>query len=214
MKTILFQGDSITDCGRNRNLPISMGQGYPTMVAGTLGVQEPYKYTFLNRGISGNRSIDVYARIKCDIINLKPDYLSILMGVNDAWHDYTMQNGIDAETYEKLYCMMIEQLQRDLPQTKIMILEPFVLPGEATCKTQEHPDRWEFFSKEVALRAQAAKRVAEKYGIVFVPLQELFNEAEAGAPVPGYWLRDGVHPTKAGHELIKREWLKGFEKLR
>ena len=214
MQTILFQGDSITDCGRNRNLFDSMGAGYATMVAGALGEKEPYQYTFLNRGISGNRSIDVFARIKCDTINLKPDYLSILMGVNDAWHDYTNQNGIDAVTFEKLYCMMIEQLQWELPNTKLMILEPFVLPGTKTCATEEFPDRWEFFSREVPLRAQAAKRVAEKYGVVFVPLQALFDEVEAGAPAPGYWLVDGVHPSKAGHELIKREWLKGFEKLR
>ena len=97
---------------------------------------------------------------------------------------------------------------------KLMLLEPFVLQGSATENTPEHPDRWDFFYTQVSLRAQAAKRVAQKYNIVFIPLQEMFEKAESDAPESGYWLVDGVHPSKPGHELLKREWLKGFEKLK
>lgn len=168
---------------------------------------EPYKYKCFNRGIGGHRSIDLYARIKEDMINLKPDYMSILVGVNDVWHEYRWQNGLSAEKYELIYSLMIEELLTALPDLKIMILEPFVLPGSATENTEEHPVRWEYFSREVALRAAAAKRVAEKFNLPFVPLQKMFDEAEATAPAPGYWLRDGVHPTQAGHTLIKRAWL-------
>ncbi|MCQ2440740.1 MAG: GDSL-type esterase/lipase family protein [Clostridia bacterium] len=87
MKKILFFGDSITDCGRNRDNDDSLGQGYPLLIKSELGFENPERYTFLNRGISGNRIVDLYARIKKDLINLAPDYVSILIGVNDVWHE-------------------------------------------------------------------------------------------------------------------------------
>ena len=124
-KVILFQGDSITDCGRNREIDRNRGFGYATMVTGVLSAREPYKYTCYNRGISGNRVVDLYARIRKDMINLKPDYISILIGINDVWHEYGQQNGVDAEKFEMVYNLLIEELKRDLPNLKIMILEPF-----------------------------------------------------------------------------------------
>lgn len=213
-KVILFQGDSITDAGRDKEKDVSVGRGYAVLVKADLSANEPYQYRFYNRGVSGNRVVDLYARIKKDMINLKPDYMSILIGVNDVWHEYTRQNGVSAEKFEKIYSMMIEELQEALPALKIFILEPFVLPGSATENNDEHPARWEFFRSEVELRAQAAKRVAEKYNLPFVPLQEMFDEVNADAPESGYWLADGVHPTAAGHELIKRKWLKTFQELK
>ena len=200
-KVILFQGDSITDCGRSRDVDRAMGNGYATFVGGALAASEPYAYSFYNRGISGNRVVDLYARIKIDMINLKPDYMSILIGINDVWHEYTRQNGVDAEKFEMVYDLLIQELKKARPELKIMILEPFVLAGQATMNTEEHPNRWEFFRSETDLRRIAAKRIAEKHGLVFVPLQDLFDQAEASAPEMGYWLHDGVHPTYAGHEL-------------
>lgn len=214
MKTILFQGDSITDCGRNRESTFSHGTGYAGRVRGILMTDEPYKYVTYNRGISGNRIVDVYARMRADIIHLKPDYMSLLIGVNDVWHEYTCGNGVAADKFERIYSMLIEELLAELPDLKIMILEPFVLPGSDTCNTDEHPHRWEYFCEEVALRAAAAKRVAQKYGLTFVPLQETFNNANADAPEMGYWLIDGVHPSFAGHELITRKWLEAFKSMK
>ena len=212
-KIILFQGDSITDTGRAKEpgKENNKGWGYANMVTGELTANEPYKYVCYNRGISGNRILDLYARIKQDMINLKPDYMSILVGVNDALHEYQHQNGVSAEKYEMVYGLMIEELQKALPDLKIMILEPFILPGSATCNSEDRPGRWDFLSAEVSLRAAAAKRVASKYGLPFVPLQEMFNKANADAPEMGYWLYDGVHPSQAGHTLIKRAWLKCYE---
>ena len=212
MKKILFVGDSITDVARSRDNDYYMGGGYATMVAGELGRREPYAYMFKNRGISGNRIVDLHARIRKDIINLQPDYISILIGINDVWHEYTGQNGVCAEKFEILYDMMIRELQQDIPGVKIMILEPFVLPGSKTRTAEEYPARWEFFSSETPLRAAAAKRIAEKYDLVYIPLQKRFDTVNADAP-DGYWLIDGVHPTAAGHMLIKEAWLEGFEKL-
>lgn len=212
-KIILFQGDSITDAGRDRSKELSKGMGYACMASGAIGAEYPDTYTIYNRGVSGNRVVDLFARIRCDMINLAPDYMSILVGVNDVWHGYTKNNGVDAKKYELVYDLMIQELKEALPNLKIMILEPFVLPGTATENTEEHPNRWEYFREGVRERAEAAKRVAQKHGLLFVPLQEMFTAACEKAPA-ACWLADGVHPTAGGHELIKREWLKAFEELK
>lgn len=203
MKTILFQGDSITDAGRSREDDTNRGIGYPMLVSARLAFEYPGRYRFLNRGCSGNRVVDIYARIRSDIINLKPDVMSILIGVNDVWHELALQNGVDAEKYYRIYAMLIKEVREALPGVRIMILEPFVLKGTATM------DCWDIFRSEVEKRAEKARNVAEEYNLIFVPLQNKFDEALKIAP-SDYWLWDGVHPTEAGHELILREWLKGF----
>lgn len=212
-KIVLFQGDSITDAGRSRDTDINPGYGYADMVTGALGLAYPYQFTCYNRGISGNRVVDLYARIRKDMIHLKPDYMSILIGINDVWHEYASGNGVDAEKFEMVYGLLVEELLRDLPGLKLMLLEPFVLPGSATLTDEAHPGRWEFFRAETDLRRAAVKRLAEKYGLVFVPLQDKLSAANADAPEMGYWLQDGVHPTPAGHALIKEAWLEAFDQL-
>ena len=207
MKTILFQGDSITDAGRSREDDICFGCGYPTRVKEELEFEYPNTYAMYNRGISGNRVVDLYARLKSDILNLKPDYMSILIGVNDVWHEFEAQNGVDAEKYFKVYSMLIEEIKEALPEMKIMILEPFTLKGTGNERYFEE------FRDEVAKRAEKAKAIAEKYDLCFVPLQGKFDEAAKLAP-NNYWLADGVHPTTAGHELVKREWMKAFHSIK
>ena len=211
-KLILFQGDSITDAGRSRENDRASGQGYARLTEAELGFTYPEEYTFLNRGISGNRIVDVYARIKMDIINLAPDYMSILIGINDVWHEWTKKNGVSAQKFEKIYDMLIEEIKEALPEIKIMILEPFVLPGSATESNEEQEGRYEYFRKETLLRAAAARRIAEKHNLVFVPLQEKFDAANDAHP--DVWLSDGVHPAAPGAHLIKNEWVKAFEQMK
>lgn len=206
---ILFQGDSITDAMRSRDNDFDTGKGYPTLVKARLGYEEPGKFEFLNRGISGNRIVDLYARIKIDLINIKPDVLSILIGVNDVWHEMSRKNGVSAKKYEMVYDLLLSEVKEALPYVRILILEPFVLHGSATEASEENPQRWEYFRTETPLRAAAAKRVAQKHGAAFIPLQHLFDNACKFAD-SSYWLRDGVHPTQMGHELIAREWIKAF----
>ncbi len=205
MKTILFQGDSITDAGRSRDNDNDRGTGYPTLVSAELGFKYPGEYKFINRGISGNRIVDLYARIKCDFINIKPDYLTILIGINDVWHELGGRNGVDNKKFFKVYCDLIEEIKAMLPDVKIFILEPFVLEA---CATE---DKYNVFRKETEMRAVSAKVVAEKYGLTFIPLQEKFDKATEKAE-PSYWLGDGVHPTAAGHELIAKELVAALEK--
>lgn len=206
MKRIVFQGDSITDAGRSHTDGTSMGQGYPALVSANLGLEKPGRYLMYNRGVSGNRVVDVYARIKIDIINLKPDILSILIGTNDVWHEIYWQNGVSAEKYFMIYCMMMDEIQEALPKVKTMILEPFLLKGEVT---REH---WNEFRFENEKRAEKAREVAEKYHLPFITLQDKFDKAAELAPTE-HWLSDGVHPTLAGSEIIKRAWLDGLKKL-
>lgn len=201
MIKFVFQGDSITDANRNRDDINNYGYGYPNLVASELMCKYPGKYEFINEGISGDRIVDLYARIKQDLINHNPDYLSILIGVNDVWHELNEQNGVAAPKFEKVYSMLIEEIKEALPNIKIFILEPFVLKGSGT---ERYFDE---FLADIKLHSQAAKNVAEKYGLTFIPLQEKFDEASKLMP-PTYWAADGVHPTAAGHGLIKEELIK------
>ncbi|MBR5134775.1 MAG: hypothetical protein IKV35_04175, partial [Clostridia bacterium] len=122
-KRISFQGDSITDCRRDRNdVQFGLGSGYALLVKAELGADCPGEYEFINRGVSGNRIVDLYARIKADFINLKPDYASIYIGVNDAWHEIGNQNGVDTDKFETIYTMMIDEIQAACPDTKLMII--------------------------------------------------------------------------------------------
>ena len=201
MIKFVFQGDSITDAGRDRDNIASFGVGYPNLVASELMFRYPGEYEFINEGVSGDRIVDLYARIKRDLINHKPDYLSILIGVNDVWHELNEQNGVATPKFEKIYSMLIEEIKEALPNIKIFILEPFVLKGSGT---ERYFDE---FLADVKLHSQAAKNVADKYDLTFIPLQEKFDEASLLMP-DTYWLADGVHPTAAGHALIKEELIK------
>ena len=175
-------------------------------------MEHPNEYTFINRGISGNRIVDVYARIKMDFINLKPDYASIYIGVNDTWHEIVHQNGVDTDKFEKIYTMLIDEVQAACPDIKLMIIAPYVLEGPATCNTEEMPDRLERFRVDVAEKAAVAKKIAQKYDLPLIELQPVFDEALKRAPA-SYWTGDGVHPTICGHEMIKRLWMETFEKM-
>ena len=209
---ILFFGDSITDMGRSREANKSTdiwsyGSGYPMFAAGSLYGENPQKYEVINRGISGNRVVDLYARIKSDVWNLQPDVLSILIGINDVWHEISGKNGVELDRFEKIYRLMIEDTKKVLPDLKIVLCEPFVLEGIATA--EEGTDQFPRFC-DVSKYAAVVKKLAKEYGLYFLPLQEKFNEAAAkfGAR---YYLYDGVHPMVAGAKLIADEWVKLFK---
>lgn len=203
MKTLLFQGDSITDCGRSRTDDNYIGSGYPAFIAAQLLGDQPEKnWNILNRGISGNRVVDLYARWRIDALNLNPDILSILIGVNDTWHEQN-QNGVDVPRYDKFYRMLMDWTRQALPDTKIVLMEPFVLETGAVTSS---------WLPEIRERQEDVRKIAEDYNTVFVPLQKLFDDAAKLAPM-NYWLRDGVHPTPAGHRLIQKAWLEAAAEL-
>ncbi len=205
MLRYLFQGDSITDANRvdiDEGVGSCLfGYGYPILLASEYLKSHKGKIEFINKGVSGDRIVDLYARIKDDIINLKPDIMSILIGVNDVWHELSVQNGVEAQKFEMIYSMLIEEVKEALPDIKIIILEPFVLNGSGT------EMYYDTFREEVQKRGAAAQRIAEKYGLYFVPLQKEFDKASADGDT-AYWTTDGVHPNAAGHQLIKEELAK------
>ena len=204
---ILFQGDSITDAGRSRDNDLNIGVGYPLLVKSSLGFELPGKYEFVNRGLGGNKIVDIYARLKYDIINLKPDVMSILVGVNDVWHEFRESpSGVDADKYFKIYDMLIEEVKSALPDIKIIIMEPFVLKASAT------EEKWDDFNAEVKKRAEMAKKISIKYNLPYIALQDGFDKL-AKSIEASYCLADGVHPTAMGHEYIKNEWIKMFKTL-
>lgn len=206
---ILFQGDSITDGNRGRNEDPNhiMGHGYAFSIASRIGADFPEKnYKFYNRGISGNKVTDLEKRWQTDTLDLKPDVLSILVGVNDAASTvYNWQPLISVEKYRAIYNKLLEQTRELFPDVIFVLCEPFIL------KVGKVAEKWEVYQSDIEKRREVVKKLAAKFDAVFVPSQEVFNKACEKAPSE-YWMWDGIHPTVAGHELLAREWLKQVEK--
>jgi lysophospholipase L1-like esterase len=204
---VLFQGDSITDAGRSKeqelaNNPWSFGVGYANHIASWLLEEMPGKdLRIYNRGISGNKVYQLAERWEKDCLDLKPDLLSILIGVNDYWH---FRNGVydgTPEIYENDYRSLLTRTREALPDIRLVICEPFILTG-----TSAVDDSWlEPFSTYQSI----AKKISEEFGAIWVPFQEAFDQALEEAPAT-YWAADGVHPSMAGAQLMAKTWLEAL----
>jgi len=200
---VLFQGDSITDAGRNRgqggdneNPGKHLGGGYAMIAAAELLSQFP-DLEVRNLGISGNRVTDLYARTKEHIWNLEPDLLSILIGVNDTWHEFSRAAGVDVARYARIYRTLLDETKERLPNIKFVLCEPFVLNcGVVTSE----------WRTEVDQRREVVAELARDFDAILVPYQELFDEAIKEAP-PEHWAADGVHPSPAGNYRMAKMWL-------
>ena len=204
---ILFQGDSITDAGRNRNdetapnSPSAFGTGYALFTAASLLANHPeMELNLYNRGISGNKVFQLAERWEKDCLELQPNILSILIGINDFWHTKTNGYTGGVETYATDYQNLILQTKKALPGIKIIILEPFIIQGGTALKD----DTWidDFVPYRIA-----AEKIAKDNNLIFVPLQSVFDEALKQASA-NYWGKDGVHPSMAGAQLMTQAWLK------
>ena len=201
MRRVVFQGDSITDADRDResgryaNASKGLGSGYALLVASELLRAYPSSsLEFYNQGISGNRVVDLYARWKQDTLSFEPDCISILIGVNDTWHDKNekIPNGVELERFELIYRLLLEWTQRVLPDTRIILCEPFFFPiGAADVSWQQ----------EMEGRGENVRSLASSFSTDFVPFASVLQEALSKAPME-YWLYDGVHPTAAGSRLL------------
>ncbi len=201
---ILFQGDSITDAGRDKknqvaNEPKSLGRGYPAVIGkGLLEDHAELGLQVHNRGISGHKVPDLAKRWDRDCIELKPKVLSILIGVNDIWHKLNGRYDGTAEVYRDGFAELLERTQKALPDTTIVVCEPFVLKCGAVLKGDWFPD--------FDTRRAYAKEVADKAGTLWVPFQKMFDDAVAAGTEPKKWAGDGVHPTGEGHALMAKTW--------
>ncbi len=203
--TVLLQGDSITDAGREKEKELpnnsrSFGQGYAFLAASALLNALPEKnLTIYNRGISGNKVFQLADRWQKDCLDLKPNVLSILIGVNDYWHKRNGNYDGAVEIYENDYRALLTRTKTALPEIKFVICEPFyVLNTSAVDETWIEPMK----------QYQAvAKKISKEFGALWVPFQEVFDEAIKHAPAT-YWTGDGVHPAMPGAQLMAEAWLK------
>lgn len=206
---ILFQGDSITDGNRGRNMDPNhiMGHGYAFSIASRIGADFPEKgYHFYNRGISGNKVIDLKKRWQTDTLDLKPNVLSILVGVNDSSSVVLKGEPIIAvEKYADTYQSLLDQTLAKFPDIILVLCEPFIQPVGRV------KENWDAYQSDIMKRQAVIRKLADEYKAVFVGFQEVFDKACEKAPAD-YWIWDGVHPTVAGHELMAREWIRQVEK--
>lgn len=208
---ILFQGDSITDAGREKERQLannsgSMGRGYASLItAELLGMHPSKDWQCYNRGISGHKVHQLAARWQEDCLDLKPDVLSILIGVNDFWHTLTHGYKGTVDVYETDLRNLLDLTLVQLPDLKLIIGEPFAVDGGTAINND---DWFPTFNKY----REAAKRIAKDYNAAWIPYQQIFDEALDKAPV-SYWCPDGVHPAMAGNYLMAKAWLKAFDKV-
>ena len=206
--TFLFQGDSITDGNRTRNNDWNhvMGHGYQYIIASRLWYDFPKKgFHFFNRGISGNKVTDLTARWQKDTLELNPNVLSILVGINDTAAFIDGKKDFSVEQYENGYRSLLQQTKQQLPNVEFVLCEPFILP------VGKVKDKWEDYSKEVKKRQVVVRRLSEEHNAIFVSFQSAFDKALSAAPAD-YWIWDGIHPMPAGHELMAREWIRRVSK--
>lgn len=198
---ILFQGDSITDAGRSRTDDRRLGVGYPRFVRERLMKDRPAEqFCFINRGVSGNRAKDLVARWEKDCIAVKPDYVSILIGVNDTWRRYDAGDETTAAMFRENMTVVIEStLART--NAEILLLNPFLLDIRKSITAMR---------EDLDGKQRVIAELAKEYGTRFVDLDAVFSTASQTQP-PAAFSGDGVHPTPLGHELIAEHWLKAWE---
>ena len=205
--TILFQGDSITDGLREKNrdrawdLNHQMGHGYAFLVNARWGAQYPERrLAFINRGISGNRIADLYGRWQEDAVNLRPDVLSILVGINDAAFTLWEQSGSGPERFGRIYQLLLDEARAANPALLPVLMEPFVMP------VGDRKDTYQDWLSLLRPLQEQTRLIAERNGAIFIPLQERFN-ALCQVREASYWVWDGIHPTVSGHQVIADAWM-------
>lgn len=201
---LLFQGDSITDMkwGRNeKDRNHYLGHSYVYLIAARLGVDLPSQnFEFFNRGMSGHKVADLRKRWQKDALDLEPDLLSILVGVNDVGRNLS---GVDVEKWEADYRSMLKASRDANQELRLVLLDPFVLPSGRL----ESRGAYQAWRRQVDRLLPIVKRLAAEFHAVHLQTQMMFDEA-ADAVAPDHWIWDGVHPLPQGHELIAREWIR------
>lgn len=200
---LLFQGDSITDAGRDRSDPHNLGTGYPKYAAELLRDACPdVEFEFIDLGISGNRTDQLFDRMYEDMILIEPDIVSILICINDVWHRHShMIQTTDAQIAAN-YRAILERLKKQT-NAKIVILAPFLLDNEEK----------ESWRSELETILPTVRSLAEQYADAFIPLDKHFEEALKTQPTPCYYSPDGVHPNENGAKFIAKLYADAVKKL-
>lgn len=201
---IVFQGDSITDAGRDKRNYHDMGNGYPKFTSQQLRDMFPdVDFEFINQGISGNRTCQLFDRLYLDAIAFNPDIITVLIGVNDIWHRY---GGGKIETtdeqIETNYRAILNRLKKQT-NAKIVMLAPYLLDSKDVDHMRDDLER--------VLTIE--KKLAAEFADAFVPLDELFAEAVKTQPEPLFYSNDGVHPNQNGAQFIAKHLVDTLSKL-
>jgi len=201
---LVFLGDSITDMKWGRNESDRnhyLGHSYVYLIAARLGVDMPQAHLeFFNRGISGNKVADLKARWQKDAIDMQPDLLSILVGVNDVGRGQGQH--VALERWEADYRFLLDSSRKANAHLCLVLLDPFVL----RVGRLQADDAWEHWRGQVDEMRRIVARLAQDYHAIHVKTQDVFDAA-AQVAAPDHWIWDGVHPLPQGHELIARQWL-------
>ncbi|WP_195542649.1 SGNH/GDSL hydrolase family protein [Massiliimalia timonensis] len=200
--TFLFFGDSIIDCCRNRHDGNDLGTGFVFLLASELSYRHPECYMkFLNRGIGGNTVQDLLERINKDCLNLSPDVLTILVGLNDStFRNWDDKDGIPVtkDRFEKQYRQMLQLIRSALPKTEIILMTPYLYPI-----TDEHRLNQMYLKQYVPIIENLAKEFQCRIVPLYQEMETQFNQGKG----PLY-TKDGVHPTPAGAYFIAGCWKK------
>ncbi|MBE7083998.1 MAG: lysophospholipase [Clostridiales bacterium] len=227
MIKVLFQGDSITDGNRYKDpetrwdLNHQIGHSYVFTVVGRLAYQNPGKYLFVNRGVSGDSVETIAKRWKVDTLDEKPDVLSLLIGINgNGKRDGKYEEGIEEHlnNFEKGYRELLSSACQVNPNLKLIIMEPFALP------VGKQKENYENFMLVFRRKQQIIRQIAECFNAKFIPLQKPLEElveksknallkSNKNIDPNEYWLWDGIHPTEQMHAFIADLWLEAFAEI-
>lgn len=217
---VLFIGDSVTDgnWGGGGAKPSSernqwdmnhiYGHGFMFLCAAHyMGEYPECEYQFYNRGISGNTLYDLEKRWKEDVIDMNPDVLSILVGINDV-HKYLKSGDkkpFDFIAWEATYRDLLDKARSNNPKLKLLIASPFVAP---TGRLQDDTV-FNDYNEKVQRCITIVQKIAQDYQAIYLPYQELFNQLLKKNPTSQntYWIWDGIHPTPAGHQRMADVWI-------
>lgn len=201
---IVFQGDSITDAGRDKRNYHDMGNGYPKYASALVAEAFPHvEFEFINMGIGGNRTCQLFDRLYTDAIAFEPDIISILIGINDIWHRHGA--GRIETTDEQVatnYRAILERLKKQT-HAKIVMLSPFLLDNEEK----------EAWRPELERLLPIIRSLADEFADVYIPLDKLFEEALKTQPEPKFYSADGVHPNANGAEFIGKHYFDAIAPL-
>lgn len=199
---ILFIGDSITDCGRSFNNDEDLGLGYVFLAGNLLLGKVPHLHLkVFNRGIGGNKLLDLEKRWETDCLAVNPDILTVFIGINDIWHNRTNGTPIDQEylnDFDRRYRQLLVQMTEQNPAIQLILIQPFVLP------ILEDRLAWK---NELNLMNQIIANIANDFKAELIPLSDHFEQLLTESDPLEFTVEDGVHPTPVGHGVIANQWL-------
>ncbi len=202
---VLFQGDSITDCGRDRDDENSLGSGYVKLIAEKYNILYPESNVrFVNRGVSGDRVHNLIERYVEDFMDINPDFISIMVGINDVWRRYDSNDPSTVDSYKDHYEYLLKMIKTHMPETKILIIDPFLIHAKPEMAV---------WHEDLDPKIQAVRDLAQKYADYYLPLDGIFASMCVKKYKKEEITGDGVHPTPLGHRLIADEIIKLLEIL-